>query len=182
MTMFQYDTFWRAKIINDYEFNPPTTGLVGLVGLTKSLKDIYLDNNTIFLFGSNYYKLRNNINIDKNTNKNVPTKINGIQIQSFSCGEDHTVLIAQTLRVHPEDINNNVWVSGSNNRGQLGLGDYIDRNAKTLPPGYPWKEEPTKINNIKAKYVSCGDFYTMLIAQTLRVHPEDMNNNVWSTR
>ncbi len=54
---------------------------------------------------------------------------------------------------------------------QLGLDDYINRNAKTLPPGYPWKEELTKINGIKAKYVSCGNNHTVLI---------DMNNDVWA--
>ncbi len=55
---------------------------------------------------------------------------------------------------------------GYNNKGQLGLGNYQNRNV------------PTKINSIKVKFVLCCKLHTVLIAQTLRVHPEDMNNNV----
>ncbi len=69
-------------------------------------------------------------------------------------------------------MNNNVFSFGENGFGKLGLGN----------DGYIIKNTPTKINDIKATDVACGDQYTVLIAQTLRVHPEDMNNNIWSSR
>ena len=56
------------------------------------------------------------------------------------------------------DLNNNVWVCGSNKFGQLGLGDIQNRNI------------PTQIPNLKAKQVSCG-YKTMAII--------DMEDNVW---
>ncbi len=77
-----------------------------------------------------------------NTNRNVPTKINGIKAKYVSCHFNNTVLI---------DMNNNVLSFGNNSFGQLGLGDYINRNV------------PTKINGIKAKSVSCGKNHTVLI-------------------
>ncbi len=59
-------------------------------------------------------------------------------------------------------MNNNVWSFGSNHEGQLGLGDNGYGTNRNIP---------TKINNIKAKFVSCGENHTVLI---------DMDNNVWS--
>ena len=147
------DKFWRAKIIHDYGFNPPTTGLVGL---TSILEEIYLYQNNILSFGKNDY---GQLGLGNNTDRSIPTQINYMKAKYVSCGNSHTVLI---------DMNNNVWSFGFNKHGQLGLGDNVSRNAKTLQVHL---EEPTKINGIKAKSVSCGEFHTILI---------DMNNNVWA--
>ncbi len=56
---------------------------------------------------------------------------------------------------------NNVLSFGNNYSGQLGLGDNVNMN------------EPTKINNIKAKSVSCGGNHIVLI---------DIHNDVLSSR
>ena len=57
------------------------------------------------------------------------------------------------------DIHNNVWVSGSNSNGQLGLGNFNNQLV------------PVKIPNIKAKEIACGSEHSLLI---------DLNNNVLS--
>jgi alpha-tubulin suppressor-like RCC1 family protein len=72
-----------------------------------------------------------------------------MQIKQFA-SDCHTVLI---------DFYNNIWVSGSNTYGQLGLGDFNDRFEQCL------------IENIKGKRVSVGINYTIII---------DINDNVWS--
>ena len=76
-------------------------------------------------------------------------KYPNIKAKAVSCGTNHTMII---------DLNNNVWAFGSNNFGQLGLGDNQYRLI------------PTQIPNIKAKSVSCS-YHTMII---------DLNNNVWA--
>jgi alpha-tubulin suppressor-like RCC1 family protein len=54
-------------------------------------------------------------------NKNIPTQIPSIKAKDISAGKDYTIII---------DLNNNIWLFGNNYRGQLGLGDDIDRNTK----------------------------------------------------
>ena len=70
--------------------------------------------------------------------------------KSVSCGLGHTVII---------DMNNEVWSFGDSRYGQLGV-DYMGRG-----------NTPTKINGNSgavflplAKFVSCGDEYTVIIA------------------
>ncbi len=131
-------------------------------------------NDVVWAFGNDYkgqlglgdkYWSNHNQRIHK---RHTPTKItpnslcvssaicSGISAKFVSCGYEHTVII---------DMNNEVWSFGSNEFGQLGLGDNTDRNT------------PTKIisvdtrSGITAKSVSCGKYYTMII---------DMNNNVWA--
>ncbi len=50
---------------------------------------------------------------------------------------------------------------GNNKKGQLGLGDNVDRNEPIN------RKSPIKINDIKAKYVSCGENHTVLITGIL---------------
>ena len=66
----------------------------------------------------------------------------------MSAGYLHTVII---------DLQGNVWASGINVNGQLGLGDGINRNKFTQIP------------NIKAKQVSAGDDHTILIGNKINV-------------
>ena len=147
------DEFWRAKFIHDHGFNPPITGL------DKSLENIYLNQNTVLSFGTNW---TGELGLGDNTERNTPTKIPSIKrrvayaatfniiAKSVSSGLYNTVII---------DMNNEVWSFGDNDMGQLGLGDNINRNT------------PTKIPSFLAKSVSCGSNHTVII---------DMNNEVWS--
>jgi alpha-tubulin suppressor-like RCC1 family protein len=67
----------------------------------------------------------------------------------YQTGEYHTILI---------DLENNIWTFGDNRCGQLGIGNYIDKNI------------PTQILNLKVKQVSVGG-YTILI---------DIEDNIWA--
>jgi alpha-tubulin suppressor-like RCC1 family protein len=87
-------------------------------------------------------------------NKNIPTALFNIQAQSISCGWIHTIIL---------DINNNIWVCGSNEEGQLGLNK--DKQGTSIPEILIYRTQ-----NFKAKSVSCGNYYTMII---------DINNNLW---
>jgi len=60
------------------------------------------------------------------------------------------------------DTDGNVWSFGNNEDGQLGLGDSGTDTERIIP---------TQIPNIKAKQISCGSAYSMII---------DINDNVWS--
>jgi alpha-tubulin suppressor-like RCC1 family protein len=71
-----------------------------------------------------------------------------IKSKALSIGNDHQVLI---------DLNDEVWIWGQNQSGQLGLGDRTDRS------------QPTHLQ-MKAKQISAGDRYTLLI---------DFENKVW---
>ena len=81
------------------------------MGLTKSLEEIYLYQNTVWSFGYNEGQL----GLDDNTVRNTPKKIPSIKrrvayaatfniiAKSVSCGDNYTVII---------DINNEVWSFG----------------------------------------------------------------------
>ena len=53
--------------------------------------------------------------------------------------------------LYRNEIGGEVWIFGDNYSGKLGLGDRINRNI------------PSHIQNIKAKFVSCGYGHTMTI-------------------
>lgn len=108
-------------------------------------------NNNVWVCGPNCNGRLGNGN---NEDQFVPVQIPNIKAKQVSNGGTHTAMI---------DLDNNVWVCGYNSMGQLGLG------------GGPIRDMPEKIPDIdllgKAKQVSVGDFYTMII---------DSENNVWS--
>lgn len=83
------------------------------------------------------------------------THIPNIEAKAISCGAFHTMII---------DLDNNVWAFGRNNDGQLGLDDQLSRFV-------PTQVLSSDGQNLKAKSVSCGESYTMII---------DMNDNVWA--
>lgn len=127
--------FWKQKFIKDFgdvDFNISDWKLLYMTA----------NGNNVWIFGiSNIPELIPNINgrnicssgIDKDSNFN------------------HKIII---------DSSNDAWVWGSNNLGQLGIGNYDKQFS------------PVKIPNIKVKEVSCSDFGTILI---------DVNNDVWIT-
>lgn len=65
-----------------------------------------------------------------------------------SCGYNSTLAL---------DINGNVWSTGYNEQGQLGLGDHKNRDFFT------------KINHTNIKSISCSEFYSLIL---------DENNNL----
>jgi alpha-tubulin suppressor-like RCC1 family protein len=82
-------------------------------------------------------------------NKILPTKL-GIKASTISCCETHSIVV---------DVNNDIWVWGANNAGQLGLG----KTVKT-------QNKPVQLVGFKAIDASCETQYTKFI---------DMNHQVW---
>jgi alpha-tubulin suppressor-like RCC1 family protein len=72
----------------------------------------------------------------------IPTQITEIKAKNIFCRGNRIMMI---------DLENNVWVSGVNDSGQLGLGNC--ENVRT----------PIQIIGIKAKFISCGGNHTMII-------------------
>jgi alpha-tubulin suppressor-like RCC1 family protein len=109
----------------------------------------------VWSFGDNQHgQLSLKGDLDINIPHSILSKGNKIKAKSISCGSNHTMII---------DLYNNVWGFGFNRYGQLGLGDNKDRIKPT-----PILSQGDKI---KAKFVSCGDYHTMMI---------DLDDNVWS--
>lgn len=108
-------------------------------------------NDNVWAFGLNDL---GQLGVGDNDRRYVPTPIlfqgNRFKAKAVACGEMHTVII---------DLENNVWVCGSNSSGQLGLGENVRLNVPSLLP------------RIQAKHVACGQYYTILI---------DMDNEVWA--
>lgn len=78
-----------------------------------------------------------------------PGKYINIKTIQIAAGWFHTVIL---------DINNDIWVSGLNDYGQLGL-----NHTENI-------FEMTQIHNIKAKSITAGYYNTAII---------DLDNNVW---
>jgi len=127
---------------------------------------LFIDtNDNVWSFGDNSRGQLGLGNYGSGTGKTYPTKIpvvngwNG-KAKYVSAGFAHTILI---------DMDDNVWSFGSDEYSQLGFespgdGSVVNRVIPTkIPAVNGW--------NGKAKYVSAGDGYTILI---------DMNDNVWS--
>jgi alpha-tubulin suppressor-like RCC1 family protein len=88
--------------------------------------------------------------------RNIPTLLpwsHEHKAKAISCGKIFTVLL---------DENNNVWVFGGNEYGQLGLGDIERINVPTV---LIYKDQ-----NMQAKSVVCGNDHTVII---------DLNNYIW---
>nr|QBK90288.1 MAG: F-box and regulator of chromosome condensation repeat protein [Pithovirus LCPAC102] len=95
---------------------------------------------------------RQNFNINSPVISNNKVHFN-YKVKYVSCGEFHTFII---------DENDELWSFGYNESGQLGLGLCDDGNINI----------PTKISfNYKAKSISCGLDYTIII---------DENDELWS--
>jgi alpha-tubulin suppressor-like RCC1 family protein len=107
-------------------------------------------NDDVFVFGSNE---SGQIGLEYEESINVPIQLqwdhSEIKALSIACGEYYTVMI---------DMNNNIWVFGDNEYGQLGLDNHENVYI------------PTRIFDFKAKFIACGNGHTMII---------DMNDNVW---
>lgn len=120
------------------------SNLVGQLGLEK--QPSFLDS----LWDKNEGKTTRQTRIPETY---TPTKVESIhtEITFVGCGASHTCCV---------DINGDIWVFGSNEQGQLGLGN-------NLPQYYPKKLDFT-FNIIE---ISCGKAHTVCL---------DNDSNVWS--
>ena len=79
----------------------------------------------------------------------VPIKIPNFQAKMISCGDDHTVAI---------DLEDRLWMWGSNFKGELGLGDT------------QYRDSPTLVSGLRVKQVVAGNNRTALI---------DLEDRLW---
>ena len=97
----------------------------------------------IWVFGDNEY---GQLGLGDLTDRHVPSPLisctgNKLKGRSASCGYGHTIII---------DLEDNIWVFGDNQYGQLGLGDTTSCII------------PILLTNIKAKSVACGDHHSVI--------------------
>jgi len=138
--------FWQRRFVKD--FGEPDCNII------SSWKEEYMNKlmNRVWTFGNNQYGqlgLGDHISQDFPTGPLITEDGTQLKAKDISAGCNHTIIISE----HHE-----VYVFGSNWRGQLGLGDTKDRLT------------PTRIPNLKAKAVSAGDEHTVVI---------DLEGNVW---
>jgi hypothetical protein len=81
----------------------------------------------------------------------TPTKIPNLTAQQIIIAECETDDLDH-LRIFAIDLKNNVRAFGANEKGQLGIGDEIDRST------------PTKISKFKAKSIVATEWYTVAIS------------------
>jgi len=77
------------------------------------------------------------------------------------------------------DLEDNVWVFGYNNYGQLGLGDSAGEDDDTQE-----RHVPVQIPNIKAKKVIAGDNHSAIIDWSVKTDREEFHSSdddVWMT-
>jgi alpha-tubulin suppressor-like RCC1 family protein len=133
-----------TKIVG-FKFKAVSAGQVHTVALDF--------NNNAWTFGKNISgQLGLGDNIDRPTPTVIPSRAFGLpnfKFKSIVAGTSHTVGL---------DFNNDVWVFGNGEFGQLGLGN--KRNMLV----------PTKIPDFKCKLVSAGGYHTIAI---------DLDDNVW---
>jgi alpha-tubulin suppressor-like RCC1 family protein len=136
------NNFWRQKFVNN--FGLPSTNIV-------NWKDAYQNFGRVVVCGDNE---SGQLGLGPNSSIRNELKSVNYRAKSIVCGDSHTVII---------DLNDNVWMFGRNNFGQLGLGDDENRNKPTVLT--------IDGQNFKARAISCGRFHTMLI---------DLNDSVWT--
>ena len=116
----------------------------------------FIDSNgNLYTFG---HRFDHKLGRDVRDGYEIPGKVSipgNIPVIQVSCGVNHTACI---------DANNEIWVFGSNQSGELGLGETEFRIRSQI-------EYPIKIPNHKAKFIFCGDYHTAFI---------DLRNHVWT--
>ena len=84
----------------------------------------------------------------------TPTLIENLKAKAVFCGDLHTVVI---------DLDDNVFVTGNNDFGILGL----DKSRKTVAGDKYHRYTFTLLPDIKAESIGCGDNHVIIIAKTL---------------
>jgi alpha-tubulin suppressor-like RCC1 family protein len=103
-------------------------------------------NDTLWTWGTNNQG-RLGLGSDAITYKNTPTQVGTDTWEQISAGANHAAAIRKGSK--------KLYLWGQNSSGQLGVGDYVNRNAPTQEAG-----------NLTWKSVSCGDYHTVAIQQT----------------
>jgi len=130
--------FWKRRYLKDFgEFKLPVTDWKNAYYEALSMR--------IWLFGY----LKTEEGIVRLSHYSCPSSI---KVKQVSSGYNFSVII---------DTNDDVWVMGANNHGQLGMGDVRYINSFTRLPG------------IKARSVTCGSSFTFLISS-------DPDGAVWA--
>jgi alpha-tubulin suppressor-like RCC1 family protein len=103
-------------------------------------------NNDIYVFGENQY---GQLGLGDNYNRHIPTKIS---FSAFALPDiKFKSIYAAGFRTVAIDFNNDIWVFGNNQFGQLGLGDTQNRVI------------PTKLPDLKAKSISINASHSIVI-------------------
>lgn len=130
--------------------------------IVESWRDLYKFYSKVWCSGRNKYF---ELGLKKNNKYYIPKCISNFLVKKVSAGTRHTIFI---------DIDNNVWVCGDNDCGQLGLGSpdftthiFYDELYETRTK-IPRLDLP--LSNFKATDVSAGANHTAFI---------DLDNNVW---
>jgi hypothetical protein len=140
------DWFWKEKIFHDFGSAD--------YGYVDDWKSLYKNYGSVYIFADN---IDHNLGLNKNIKSVfIPTKIPNLNVKTISVGLSHTVAI---------DFNNNVCGFGSNESGQLGLGD---RRAVHIPTKIPFDD--FELSNFKVRAISAGAFHTVAL---------DFDNNIW---
>lgn len=104
-------------------------------------RSFYKNLERVWTFGNNRV---GQLGLGDDKNRNVPTEIVGMTALQVSAGYDHTAVI---------DIMNDVWTFGHDENGQLGIDNVY----------YKYFVSPMRIYDIKARQVSAGRGFTLLI-------------------
>ena len=112
--------------------------------------------NNVWGCGYNFF---GQLGIGNNENQNVLTQIPNINLlgnllgkaKQVAAGSNHTIIL---------DLDNNVWICGSNSAGQLGLRLRMGQHINI----------PIKIDNFKAKEVLAGAMHSLFL---------DFDNHLW---
>jgi alpha-tubulin suppressor-like RCC1 family protein len=101
------------------------------------------DNNELYVCGYNYH---GQLGLGDNKNRNTYKKLehNLGKIKNIFCGEYHNIILNE---------NNEIYVCGYNEYGQLGLGDNKNRNTYTK----------LEHNFGKIKNIYCGGFHNIIL-------------------
>lgn len=140
--------FWRLKYIKD--FGEPLKDISKITDWKK----LYRTHGEVFSFGSND---KGQLGLGDTENKNIPMLITSLSvpIKHISAGGSHSLLL---------DEFGGVWSCGSNEFGQLGLGDRVDKHI------------PTKIDVPKMKSVCAGYICSLLLDEFGKMWAFGSNN------
>jgi alpha-tubulin suppressor-like RCC1 family protein len=140
--------FWKEKFLENF-------GELPEYDFVEDWKSLYKNYGTVYGFGSNSSSQLGWLldEVDREKPEKIFLDLFGLQklrAKFVACGKSHTAAI---------DFNNNVWMFGYYDDGQLGL-----PNIECV------YNPPLKLPNFKAKDVAAGSRHTAVI---------DFNNDVW---
>jgi alpha-tubulin suppressor-like RCC1 family protein len=151
------NNFWKERFIHEYGFLNRVT--VSWLSMYRNYNIISFGSNKFGQLGLNTKEVRT-INPQWETKQILSDKLGYPEnlynptiipkkFKFIACGQLYTMMI---------DLQDDVWVCGENEYGQLGLAETKIRC------------ESQRLGNMKAKSISCGYAHTMII---------DMDDNIW---